>query len=229
LNFGSADFGGVETRYIMKGMLGKKIGMEQIYNGAGRRIPVTIIQAGPCFVTQINAKSIQLGFDPIKKIKKPLRGHLAKVKVAPVRVLRELPITEGEKYTLGQELKVNIFQEGDYLDIAGISKGKGFAGVMKRWGFGGGPASHGSKSHRRVGSIGSGSATPSRVLKGKKMPGRMGGDRITVQNLQVIKVEPEKNHLLVKGAVPGAKGGYLIIKEAIKKRTGRKDAQVKSS
>lgn len=212
----------------MKGILGKKIGMEQIYDVKGRSIPVTIIQAGPCFVTQVKEKSVQIGFDKIKKIKKPIKGHLAKAKVDPVRLLRELPVIGSQKYTLGQEFKVDIFQEGDYLDIVGISKGKGFAGVMKRWGFGGGPASHGSKSHRRVGSIGSGSATPSRVLKGKKMPGRMGRDRTTVQNLKVIKVELEKNLLLVKGAVPGAKGGYLIIKEAIKK-AGRRNAQVRSS
>ncbi len=197
--------------------MGKKIGMSQIYDEEGRSIPVTIIQAGPCFVTQIKEKSIQLGFDRAKKVKKPLKGHLAKAKVELVKILREIPISSEEKYTLGQELKVDIFKEGDYLDITGISKGKGFAGVMKRWGFAGGPASHGSTSHRRTGSIGSGSAFPSRVKKGKRMPGRMGGDRITVQNLKVMKVEPEKNFLLVKGAVPGARGRYLIIKEALKK------------
>ncbi len=202
----------------MKGIIGKKLGMSQIYDKEGRSIPVTIIQAGPCFVTQIKEKSIQLGFGSTKRIKKPLKGHLAKAKVNPVRILKEISISKGEKYILGQELKVDIFKEGDYLHITGISKGKGFAGVMKRWGFAGGPASHGSKSHRRVGSIGSGSAYPSRVLKGKKMPGRMGRDRITVQNLEVMKVEPEKNLLLVKGAMPGARGGYLIIKEALKKK-----------
>jgi len=202
----------------MKGIIGKKLGMSQIYDKEGRNIPVTLIQAGPCFVTQIKERSIQIGFDKAKKIKKPLKGHLAKAKVNPVRVLKEISISKGEEYILGQELKVDIFKEGDYLDITGMSKGKGFAGVMKRWGFAGGPASHGSKSHRRVGSIGSGSAYPSRVLKGKKMPGRMGRDRITVQNLEVMKVEPEKNLLLVKGAMPGARGGYLIIKEALKKK-----------
>jgi len=202
----------------MKGIIGKKLGMSQIYDKEGRNIPVTLIQAGPCFVTQIKERSIQIGFGSTKRVKKPLKGHLAKAKVNPVRVLKEISISKGEEYTLGQELKVDIFKEGDYLDITGISKGKGFAGVMKRWGFTGGPASHGSKSHRRVGSIGSGSAYPSRVLKGKKMPGRMGRDRITVQNLEVMKVEPEKNLLLVKGAMPGARGGYLIIKEALKKK-----------
>jgi len=202
----------------MKGIIGKKLGMSQIYDKKGRNIPVTLIQAGPCFVTQIKERSIQIGFGSTKRVKKPLKGHLAKAKVNPVRVLKEISISKGEEYILGQELKVDIFKEGDYLDITGISKGKGFAGVMKRWGFAGGPASHGSKSHRRVGSIGSGSAYPSRVLKGKKMPGRMGRDRITVQNLEVMKVEPEKNLLLVKGAMPGARGGYLIIKEALKKK-----------
>lgn len=201
----------------MRGILGKKLGMRQIYDEEGKSIPVTIIQAGPCFVTQIKEGSIQLGFDRTKKIKKPLKGHLAKAKVNPVRILKEISISKGEEYILGQELKVDIFKEGDYLDITGMSKGKGFAGVMKRWGFAGGPASHGSTSHRRVGSIGSGSAFPSRVKKGKKMPGRMGGDRVTVQNLKVMKVEPDKNLLLVEGAVPGARGGYLIIKEALKK------------
>ncbi|MBU4561614.1 50S ribosomal protein L3 [bacterium] len=201
----------------MRGILGKKLGMRQIYDEEGKSIPVTIIQAGPCFVTQIKEGSIQLGFDRTKKIKKPLKGHLAKAKVNPVRILKEISISKGEEYILGQELKVDIFKEGDYLDITGMSKGKGFAGVMKRWGFAGGPASHGSTSHRRVGSIGSGSAFPSRVKKGKKMPGRMGGDRVTVQNLKVMKVEPDKNLLLVEGAVPGAREGYLIIKEALKK------------
>jgi len=202
----------------MKGIIGKKLSMSQIYDKKERSIPVTLIQAGPCFVTQIKERSIQIGFGSTKRVKKPLKGHLAKAKVNPVRVLKEISISKGEEYILGQELKVDIFKEGDYLDITGISKGKGFAGVMKRWGFAGGPASHGSKSHRRVGSIGSGSAYPSRVLKGKKMPGRMGRDRITVQNLEVMKVEPEKNLLLVKGAMPGARGGYLIIKEALKKK-----------
>ncbi|MCG2676017.1 50S ribosomal protein L3 [bacterium] len=201
----------------MRGILGKKLGMRQIYDEEGKSIPVTIIQAGPCFVTQIKEGSIQLGFDRTKKIKKPLKGHLAKAKVNPVRILKEISISKGEEYILGQELKVDIFKEGDYLDITGMSKGKGFAGAMKRWGFAGGPASHGSTSHRRVGSIGSGSAFPSRVKKGKKMPGRMGGDRVTVQNLKVMKVEPDKNLLLVEGAVPGAREGYLIIKEALKK------------
>ncbi|MCK4648832.1 50S ribosomal protein L3 [bacterium] len=202
----------------MKGILGKKISMDQIYDKKGRSIPVTLIQAGPCFVAQIKERSIQLGFDRAKRVKKPLKGHLTKAKVEPVRILREIPIASDEKYILGQEIKADIFKEGDYLDITGMSKGKGFAGVMKRWGFAGGPASHGSKSHRRVGSIGSGSAYPSRVLKGKKMPGRMGKDRITVQNLKLVKVDPEKNLLLVKGAVPGARQGYLIIKEALKKK-----------
>lgn len=202
----------------MKGILGKKIGMSQIYDEEGRSIPVTLIQAGPCLVTQIKEKSIQLGFARAKRAQKPLRGHLAKAKVEPVRILREIPISGNEKYTLGQEIKVDIFKEGDYLDITGISKGKGFAGFMKRWGFAGGPASHGSTSHRRAGSIGSGSAFPSRVRKGKRMPGRMGRDRVTVQNLRVMKVEPERNLLLVKGAVPGARESYLIIKEALKKR-----------
>lgn len=208
----------------MKGILGKKIGMSQIYDKEGRSTPVTIIQTGPCFVTQIKERSIQIGFGSTKRVNKPLKGHLVKAKVNPVRILKEISISKGEEYNLGQELKVDIFKEGDYLDITGISKGKGFAGVMKRWGFAGGPASHGSKSHRRVGSIGSGSAYPSRVLKGKKMPGRMGRDRITVQNLEVMKVEPEKNLLLVKGAMPGARGGYLIIKEAIKKSRVSKGA-----
>lgn len=202
----------------MKGILGKKLSMDQIYDEEGRSIPVTIIQAGPCFVIQIKERSIQIGFGRRKKVKKPLKGHLAKAKVSPVRILREIPISNEEKYTLGQEIKVDIFKERDYLDITGISKGKGFAGVMKRWGFAGGPASHGSTSHRRTGSIGSGSAFPSRVRKGKRMPGRMGRDRVTVQNLKVMRVEPEKNLLLVKGAVPGVRGGYLIIKEALKKR-----------
>ena len=203
----------------MIGLIGEKIGMTQLFGEKGEVIPVTIIKVGPCSVVQKKTeekdgyKAIQLGFENRKEseVNKPRRGHFVKAGVDPKKVLKEFRVDVLDDYTVGDEIKVDIFKEESVVKIAGISKGKGFTGVMKRWGFSGGPASHGAhKWHRRGGSIGS-SADPSRVFKDKKMSGRAGGERITCRNLKVFKVDPEQNLLLVKGAVPGRNGGYVFI------------------
>ncbi len=208
-----------------KGILGKKVGMTQIFNSAGRLIPVTVVEAGPCVVVQKKSEekdgytAVQLGFEEKKEktVNKPLKGHFAKSGVSPRRYLREIRITpeEQENYQVGQVLKADIFQEGETVDVVGISKGKGFTGVIKRHGFHRGPMAHGSMYHRGVGSLGA--TGPARVFKGRKLPGRMGGERVTIQGLKVVRVDPERNLLLIKGAVPGKKGGLLMIKETVKK------------
>jgi len=212
------------------GLIGKKIGMSQVFDSEyGDVLPVTIVEAGPCVVVQkkIQAKegydSLQLGFKDVKetKLNKPVAGHFKKANVKFKRYLQEFRVSEMDNYEVGQELKVDIFKEGDYVDVTGVSKGKGFAGVVKRYGWKGGKASHGSMFHRAPGSLGQ-SSDPSRVYKGHGLPGRMGGEKVTIQNLRVIKVDLQQNRLLIKGAVPGRKGGLLSIKKAIKK--GNKNA-----
>lgn len=203
----------------MKALLGKKLGMTQIFR-EGELIPVTVLQAGPCLIVQRRRKekdgyeAVQLGFEPIeeKKLNKPLLGHFKKKNFPPMRYLKEVRVKEDEPLKEGEEVKVDVFQKGDLVEVSGISKGKGFQGVMKRYNFGGGPDSHGSRGwHRRPGSIGA-SAAPGRVWKGQKMPGRMGREKCTIRNLKVVDVIPEKNLILVKGAVPGAKGNVVLIK-----------------
>lgn len=189
------------------GLLGKKLGMTQVFKEDGSVVPVTVIEAGPCRVLQLKTpevdgyQAVQLGFEN-KKVSK--------------RFIREIRITESDKYEVGQVLAADMFGEGDLVDVTGISIGKGFQGGMKRWGWKGGPGSHGSTSHRRIGSVGA-SSFPSRVVKGHHMPGRMGGERKTVQNLQIIKVDPDNNLLMVSGSVSGPKNGYLIIRNARKR------------
>ncbi|MGI9953007.1 50S ribosomal protein L3 [Moorellaceae bacterium AZ2] len=207
---------------MQKGILGKKLGMTQVFDEAGRVVPATVIQAGPCVVVQKKTverdgyEALQVGFEPVKegRVNKPLRGHFARAKVKPFRFLRELRLANAAEYQVGQEIKVDIFQPGDRVDVTGISKGKGFAGGIKRHGFRRGPMAHGSKYHRRPGSLAA--KGPARVFKGRKLPGRMGGERVTVLNLEVIKSDPERNLLLVKGAVPGPRRGLLIIKNSVK-------------
>ncbi|RME70814.1 MAG: 50S ribosomal protein L3 [Chloroflexi bacterium] len=208
----------------MKGILGRKLGMTQIFDESGAVIPVTVIEAGPCYVTQKKVvekdgyNAIQLGFGEIseRKLTKPIAGHLKKSNTPPVRYLREFRVNDVSEYEEGQKIDVSVFEVGDRVDVVGTSKGKGFAGVMKRHGFGGGPKTHGQSDRWRApGSVGAGS-TPGRIFKGTRMAGRMGNERVTVQNLQVVLVDPEKNLLAVKGAVPGAKNGLLIIREARK-------------
>ncbi len=212
---------------MSKFLLGKKIGMTQILQENGDAIPVTVIQAGPCIVCQKkipqkdNYSAVQLGFLSVKpaKVKRPLKVCFEKSNIAPMRFLREFRVNEKEleDYEIGQEINVNSFKEGDYVDISGFTKGKGFTGVIKRHGFHGAPGAHGTHDyHRHGGSIGS-SSFPSRVFKGMKMAGRKGCDRVTVQNLKVIQVRPEQDCLMVKGAVPGHRNGLLVVKGAVKK------------
>lgn len=203
----------------MTGLLGKKIGMTQVFAENGNLVGVTAIEAGPCCVLSVNEKSIQLGFDNIKesRVKKPELGYFKKLNVAPRRIIREVSKDPQTEYKVGQELRADLFKTGDFVDITGTSIGKGFAGGMKRWHWHGGPQTHGSTSHRRVGSMGS-STTPGRVWKGHHLPGHMGAASVTTQNLKVVKVDTENNLLLVKGTVPGHKNSYLIIKKAKKKK-----------
>ena len=216
----------VVERVIMKGILGKKVGMTQVFDESGEVIPVTVIEAGPCFVTQKKTvkkdgyAAIQLGFEEVKpkRLTQPQRGHLQKNNLPPLRHLREIRLSEGElkSYEEGQKISISIFEVGEIVDVVGISKGRGFAGVMKRYGFGGGPTSRGQSDRQRSpGSIGQGT-TPGRVYKGKRMPGRMGNQRVSAQSLQVVLVDPQRNLLAVKGSVPGARNGLLLIKEARK-------------
>jgi len=209
---------------IVKGILGEKLGMTQVWDDNNRVIPVTVVKAGPCVVTQVRTpetdgySAVQLAFGAIdpRKVNKPATGHFAKAGVTPRRHLIELRTDDATEYTLGQELGADVFEAGQLVDVTGTSKGKGFAGVMKRHGFHGLRASHGvERKHRSPGSIG-GCATPGRVFKGMKMAGRMGGDRQTMQNLQVAGVDSERGLLLIKGAVPGPKGGLVFVTTAVK-------------
>ena len=207
-----------------KGLIGRKLGMTQLFWEDGSRIPVTVIEAGPCFVIQRKTKekdgynAIQIGFEPAKekRVTKPRRGHMKKAGQGYFRVLREFPVDEPQGFEIGQELRSDIFEIGEYVDVIGTTKGRGFAGVVKRHGFHGGRASHGSMFHRAPGSIGA-SAYPSRVFKGTRLPGRMGNERKTVQNLMVLGVQPERNLLIVHGAVPGHRNGIVMVRESIKK------------
>ena len=205
----------------MTGILGKKIGMTQIFAEDGSFISVTAIEAGPCPVLAVKEKNIQLGFDLAneKRIKKPIAGYFKKLNIPGRKFIKELTKDTTKEYKVGEELKVDIFAPGDFVDVTGVSIGKGFQGGMKRWHWHGGPRTHGSTSHRRVGSVGS-TTTPGRVWKGHHMPGHMGAQQATSQNLKVVKIDIENNILLVKGAVPGFKDGYVIIKKA-KKRTAK--------
>lgn len=208
-----------------KGLIGKKIGMTQIFDESGKVIPVTVIEAGPCVVAQVKTKetdgytAVQLGYGDIKekKLNKPTKGHFTKVNVTPKKHLREFRLDSIEGLTVGQELKADVFTAGDKIDIQGTSKGKGFQGVIKRHGQHRGPMGHGSMYHRRPGSMGA-TSTPGRVFKGKKLPGHMGVETVTIQNLEVIKVDLDKNVILVKGSVPGNKGAILKIKSSVKSK-----------
>ena len=203
---------------MIKAILGKKLGMSQIFR-EGEVIPVTVIETGPCVVVQKKTQdkdgysAIQIGFDSVNpsRVNQCLRGHFQKHNVVPKRYLREVRVDDSQKFSSGTKIKVDIFKRGDLVKVTGVSKGKGFAGVVKRWGFKGGPASHGAGGwRRRPGSIGA-SSDPSRVFKGKKMPGRMGNEKVTVLNLRVAEVNPQENLLLVRGAVPGSIGGLLYV------------------
>lgn len=203
----------------MIGLIGKKIGMTQVFAPDNSQVGVTAIQAGPCPILRVMDKNIQLGFDLAKEksLKKPQLGFYKKLNIAPRKIIKDISKEANVEYKVGDELKVDLFAEGDFVDVRGTSIGKSFQGGMKRWHWKGGPRTHGSTSHRRVGSIGS-STTPGRVFRGHHMPGRMGGQKVTVQNLKVIKVDLENNLLLVEGGVPGCKNGYLVVAKALKKK-----------
>lgn len=202
----------------MAAILGKKIGMTQVFAEDGSMLAVTAIEAGPCVVLAVKDKNVQLGFDAVKekKLRRPQAGYFKKINIAPRRIIREVTKDSSREYKVGEEVKADLFKAGDFVDITGTSKGKGFQGGMKLWNWHGGPKTHGSMSHRRVGSLGS-STTPGRVWKGHHLPAHMGANRTTTQNLKVVKVDAENNILLVKGAVAGHNNGYLLIKNAHKK------------
>ncbi len=208
------------------GILGTKLGMTQVFDEAGKAIPVTVVQAGPCTITQIKTKqtdgysAIQVGYGEVKPkaLNKPKLGHLAKSSAPVLRHLREYHTDNTNEYTLGQQIKADIFNSGQIVDVIGTTIGRGFAGYQKRHNFARGPMSHGSKNHRLPGSIGAGT-TPGRVYPGKRMAGRLGGKRVTIRKLSVVRVDPERNLLLIKGAVPGKPGALLSIVPA--KQVGR--------
>jgi large subunit ribosomal protein L3 len=204
---------------MVKGILGKKVGMTRVFRESGESIPVTALEVGPCYIIQIKREekegynAVQLGYEKReeKKINKPLSGHVRAAGKGGFRYLREMRIDEVDSWQLGQELTSEIFTVGDLVTVRGLSKGRGFAGVVKRWGFSGGDAAHGCRSHKVPGSIGA-SATPSRVMKGKKLPGRMGNQKVAVKNLEVVDVVRDKGLILVKGSVPGSSGGLVEVR-----------------
>lgn len=207
---------------MKKGILGTKIGMLQIFDETGRVVPVTVIQAGPCVVTQKKTadndgyEAIQVGYAAAKEsqMNKPLKGHFAKQGVAAMRHLKEFRLDDVSAYELGQEIKADVFEAGELVDVTAVSKGKGFQGSIKRNGYSRGPMAHGSKYHRKSGSLGA--KGPARVFLGRKGPGRMGGNQVTVQGLKVVKIDTEKNLILVRGAVPGAKKSIITIRDSVK-------------
>ena len=208
---------------MKKAILATKVGMTQIFAEDGAFIPVTVLQAGPCPVVQVKTvekdgyDAVQVGFGDIREklVNKPMKGHFAKANVANKRFLKEFRFENAADYSVGQEIKADIFAAGDKIDASGVSKGKGYAGAIKRFGLSRGPMGHGSKYHRHAGSNGP-ATTPGRVFKGKHMPGQMGNVNVTVQNLEVVRVDVDNNMILVKGAVPGAKKSLIILKETVK-------------
>lgn len=210
---------------MAKAILGKKLGMTQIFTAEGKVIPVTVVEVGKSVVLQNKTvendgyNAVQLGFDTVKdkKVTKPMKGHFTKAGVNPVKFIRELRLPGASEYTVGQEIGPDIFSEGELIDVTGTAKGKGFAGGIKRHNFARGPMAHGSKSHREPGSIGSRMSGPGgKVFKGKKLPGRMGGQQVTVQRLSVVRVDAARNIILIKGAIPGHKNSFLVIKNTVK-------------
>jgi len=210
---------------MMKGLIGKKLGMTSVYDESGAAVPVTVIEAGPCVVVQQKSSekegyvAVQLGFEDQKeqRLNKPANGHFKKAGVSAKRILRELRVDGAADVAVGDVVNASVFEEVNYVDIIATGKGRGCQGVVKRYGFAGGRASHGGGWTRRPGSIGM-CEFPGRVFKGKKMPGQMGDKRVTTQNLKIIQIRPEENLILVKGSIPGANGGIVVIKEALKRK-----------
>ena len=209
---------------MQKALIGKKIGMTQIFDEKGKVVPVTVVEAGPCVVSQVKTvetdgyNAIQMGFGDIKPkhVTKPLQGHFKKADVAPKRILKEFRFDDCTAYELGQVIKADLFETGDKVDVTGKSKGKGYAGVIKRWNFGRLKETHGSGPVARHGGSMGACSSPSRVWKGKKMAGHLGAEKVTVQNLAVVKIDAEDNLIAIKGAIPGANGGYVVIKDSVK-------------
>ena len=207
---------------MSKGILGKKIGMTQVFTPEGKVVPVTVVEAGPCPVVQKKTvatdgyDAIQVGFSVMRVSlsNKPRKGHFQKASLSPMRHVREFRVSDVESYQIGQEIKADVFAEGDKIDVTGTSKGKGFSGMLKRHNSSRGPETHGSKYHRRTGSLGA--KGPARVFKGRNLPGHKGRKRVTVQNLEIVRVDAEKNLILIKGAVPGPNKSLLIIKPSVK-------------
>lgn len=205
------------------GIMGRKVGMTQIFTPEGQAVPVTVVEAGPCIVMQAKTlekdgySSVQLGFGEKKenRTNKPLLGHFAKLNVKPVSYLREFALEEGENLTVGQEVKADMFKEGEIVDVVGTSKGKGFAGAIKRHNFNRAAMSHGSMYHRRPGSLSG--TDPARVFKGRRLPGHLGMERVTTRGLEVVRVDAERNLLLIKGSVPGSRGGMVLVKRTTKR------------
>ncbi|NPV71773.1 MAG: 50S ribosomal protein L3 [Firmicutes bacterium] len=207
---------------MRKGIIGRKLGMTQVFDDKGVLIPVTVVEAGPCVIVQKKTvesdgyQALQVGFGPAreKSLRKPVKGHFAKARVPLARRLRELRLDKVDGYEVGSEIKADIFSAGELVDVIGLTKGRGFAGGVKRWGFHRGPMAHGSKYHRGPGSLQSRKAA--RVFKGRLMPGRYGQERVTIQNLRVVKIDPDRNLMLIRGAIPGANGSLVTIKNAVK-------------
>ncbi|KEH96652.1 50S ribosomal protein L3 [Clostridium massiliodielmoense] len=208
---------------MKKAIIGRKIGMTQIFDENGKVIPVTVVEAGPCAVLQKKSEekdgynAIQVGFEDIREklANKPKKGHFAKAGVSLKRIVKEFRLENIDEYEVGTEIKADVFEAGDKVDVTGVSKGKGFQGTIKRWNFHRGPMAHGSKYHRAVGSMGAAS-DPSRTFKNKKMPGHMGNKKSTVLNIEVVKIMADKNVLLIKGGIPGPNKGYVVIKDTVK-------------
>jgi large subunit ribosomal protein L3 len=216
------------------GLLARKRGMTQVFADNGNAIPVTVLEAGPCSVVQVKSQAsdgyeaLQLGFEPKKKnVTRPMAGHFKKANVPAARAVREVRLKSVEGYQVGQTLTVDIFRAGDLVDVTGVTKGRGFQGGVKRYGWYGGDATHGSMFHRAPGSIGA-SSDPSRVFPGHRLPGRMGADRVTVPHLEVVRVMPEQNLLLVKGAVPGATRGLVMVRKSVKLSKAQQKATKKA-
>ena len=209
---------------MQKALIGKKIGMTQIFDEKGKVVPVTVVEAGPCVVSQVKTvetdgyAAIQMGYGDVKPkhVTKPLQGHFKKADVTPKRVLKEFRFDDCAAYELGQVIKADVFETGDKVDVTGKSKGKGYAGVIKRWNFARLKESHGTGPNARHGGSMGACSSPSRVWKGKKMAGHLGAEKVTVQNLAVVKIDAEDNLIAIKGAIPGANGGYVVIKDSVK-------------
>jgi large subunit ribosomal protein L3 len=217
-----------------EGLIARKRGMTQVFADDGQAVPVTVLEAGPCLIVQRKTRAtdgyeaLQLGFEPRKRgVIKPAAGHFKKANVPPLRVLREIRLETVEGYQVGQRLTVELFRPGELVDVTGVTKGRGFQGGVKRHGWFGGDATHGSMFHRAPGSIGA-SSDPSRVFPGHRLPGRMGGDRVTVSHLEVVRVFPEQHLVLVRGAVPGATGGLVLVRKSVKLSKAQQKAAKKA-